>query len=226
MRFRDRSDAGRVLAAALRRSETLGVRLSGDQAGPGSDRPGNGIVLGVPRGGVIVAAAVAAAMRLPLDLALSRKIGAPGHPELAIGAVAENGEVWLVDDLIHRLRIDSQWLDSAIAAERQELERRAVRYRGSTGAPSIGGKVAVVVDDGVATGATLAAVLATLRRQHPAWLIAAIPVAPPDAVSMLSTRCDEVVCPLQPERFDAVGSWYDDFAQTTDEEVVATLARG
>ncbi len=218
MRFTDRSDAGRVLAAALRRTGTLSGRRSADLAA-------DGIVLGVPRGGVIVAAVVAATLDLPLDLALSRKIGAPRQPELAIGAVAENGEVWLVDELVQRLHIDPVWLDAAIVSERHELERRAVRYRGSPTMAPITGKVTVVVDDGVATGATLAAVLATLRRQDPAWLVAAVPVAPPDAVAVLATRCDEVVCPLQPERFDAVGTWYDDFSQTTDDEVIAALRR-
>jgi predicted phosphoribosyltransferase len=208
MRFRDRRDAGSMLATALE-----AVDLGPDT-----------VVLGVPRGGVVVAAEVADALGLPLDLALARKIGAPGHAELAIGAIGEDGAVWLNQPLMDRLRIDREWLDAAIERERAELARRSRRYRGDAPPLPLAGRTAVVVDDGVATGATLAAVLAAVRVRRPVRLVAAVPVAPPEAVATLTERCDTVVCPVTPARFDAVGAWYRDFGQTTDAEVVAALA--
>ena len=210
MRFRDRRDAGAVLATALHDADL------------GSDA----VVLGVPRGGVMVAAAVAEQLGLPLDLALARKIGAPGHAELAIGAIGEDGAVWLNRPLLERLRVDREWLDESIERERVELARRSRRYRGDRPSLPLQGRTAVVVDDGVATGATLAAVLGAVRSRGPARVVAAVPVAPPDAVATLAERCDTVVCPVTPRRFDAVGAWYDDFGQTTDAEVVAALGDG
>ena len=181
------------------------------------------VVLGVPRGGVIVARAVADELGLPLDVALARKLGAPRNPELAIGAIAEGGDVWLNDELIRRLGPDPAWLASVISRETEELERRARRYRPG-GPHPIGGMTAIVVDDGVATGATLAAVLKATAVRRPARLICAVPVGPNDSLEMLAAHCDEVVCPLRPRRFGAVGEWYDDFSQTADHEVVAALS--
>jgi putative phosphoribosyl transferase len=212
MAYRNRTAAGVALAAALAEGEPLVHRR-------------DAIVLGVPRGGVVVAAEVAATLGLPLDIALARKLGAPGNPELAVGAVAEGGAVWLNRPLMHRLRLDDAWAEMAVAREQGELERRAARYR-SWPAPQVEGRVVVVVDDGVATGATLAAVLQALGQRQPDVLVCAVPVAPPETVPMLAQHCDRVVCPLQPRGFQAVGIWYDDFRQTRDEEVVALLAQG
>ncbi len=209
MTYRNRHEAGVALAGAI---EESGLSWTGS------------LVLGVPRGGVVVAAAVADVLGLPLDVALARKLGAPFNAELAIGAIAEGGAVWINRDLTERLRVPEDWIEEAMVRERTEMERRARRYREGP-APVLDGRSVVVVDDGVATGATLAAVLQALRAAGSATLICAVPVAPPSAVAMLGKHCDAVVCPLQPRRFDAVGSWYRDFGQTSDSEVVAILRR-
>jgi predicted phosphoribosyltransferase len=211
-RYRDRVEAGERLAVELRR--VLG------EAGDG-DPPV--VVLGVPRGGVVVAAVVARELAVPLDVALARKLPAPGNPELAIGAIGEGGEPWLNRHLIDRMNIAPQWIDAAIQRETVELQRRARRYRGSAPPVDPAGSVAVVVDDGVATGATLAAVLDAVTLQHPARLICAVPVGHPDSLRMLAGHGAEVVCPLRPRSLGAVGWWYDRFDQTTDDEVVAAL---
>ncbi len=208
MRYRDRSEAGVVLAEALQQSE------------PGA--AAHGLVLGVPRGGVIVAAALASTLGLELDVALARKLGAPFNPELAVGAVAEGGVLWRNEDLLSRIGGEGRWLDDVIEQETRELQRRAQRYRDGP-PPQVHERVVVVVDDGVATGATLGAVLRTVRARDPSRLVCAVPVAPPEAVVMLGDLCDSVVCPHQPRRFGAVGSWYVDFSQNTDAEVVTAL---
>lgn len=211
MSYPTRHDAGIALATALREAHP-------DLVG------GDAIVLGVPRGGVVVAAAVAWQLGLPLDLALARKLGAPFNPELAIGAIAEGGGMWVNRGLVDRLGIADAWLDEVREREGRELQRRGERYR-SGPRPTLTGRTLVVVDDGVATGATLVAVLQALRSERPSQLICAVPVAPPAAVTMLGEHCDAVVCPLQPRRFEAVGAWFDDFSQTRDDEVLALLAR-
>lgn len=210
MSYRNRTEAGRRLAEALMAEEPEAAT--------------SGLVLGVPRGGVIVAAALADRLRLPLDVALARKLGAPFNPELAVGAVAEDGAVWINEALLARLGGEGAWLDEVVARETQELQRRAQRYR-SGPPPDVDGLVVVVVDDGVATGATLGAVLRTLSARGPQRLVCAVPVAPPEAVRMLGDLCDAVVCPLQPVRFAAVGAWYADFSQNTDNEVIEALER-
>ena len=209
MAYRDRTHAGEVLAEAVEAAEPTIART--------------GVVLGVPRGGVIVAAALAARLGLPLDVALARKLGAPHNPELAVGAVAEDGALWRNEGLLRRVGAGEAWLAGVIERERHELERRAKQYR-SGAPPSLENEGVIVVDDGVATGATLGAVLRTVRARRPLRLVCAVPVAPSDAVEMLAELCDHVVCPLQPRRFGAVGAWYEDFRQTSDEEVVAALA--
>ncbi len=211
-RYRDRVEAGEHLAVELRR--VLG-------------EPGDGdpplVVLGVPRGGVVVAAAVARELGVPLDVALARKLPAPGNPELAIGAIGEGGEPWLNRQLIDRMHVTPQWIEAAIERETVELQRRASRYRSGATPVDPAGSVAIVVDDGVATGATLAAVLDAVALQHPARLICAVPVGHPDSLRMLAGHNAEVVCPLRPRSLGAVGWWYDRFDQTTDDEVVAAL---
>jgi predicted phosphoribosyltransferase len=211
-RYRDRVEAGERLAVELRR--VLGDVGDGDPPV---------VVLGVPRGGVVVAAVVARELAVPLDVALARKLPAPGNPELAIGAIGEGGEPWLNRHLIDRMNIAPPWIDAAIQRETVELQRRARRYRGSAPPVDPAGSVAVVVDDGVATGATLAAVLDAVTLQHPARLICAVPVGHPDSLRMLAGHGAEVVCPLRPRSLGAVGWWYDRFDQTTDDEVVAAL---
>ncbi len=211
-RYRDRVEAGERLAVELRR--VLGDLGDGDPPV---------VVLGVPRGGVVVAAAVARELAVRLDVALARKLPAPGNPELAIGAIGEGGEPWLNRQLIDRMHVTPQWIEAAIERETVELQRRAQRYRSGATPVDPAGSVAIVVDDGVATGATLAAVLDAVALQHPARLICAVPVGHPDSLRMLAGHDAEVVCPLRPRSLGAVGWWYDRFDQTTDDEVVAAL---
>jgi predicted phosphoribosyltransferase len=211
-RYRDRVEAGERLTVELRR--LLGELGEGDPPF---------VVLGVPRGGVVVAAAVARELGVPLDVALARKLPAPGNPELAIGAIGEGGEPWLNRQLIERMHVTPQWIEAAIERETVELQRRAQRYRSGAAPVDPAGSVAIVVDDGVATGATLAAVLDAVALQHPARLICAVPVGHPDSLRMLAGHGAEIVCPLRPRSLGAVGWWYDRFDQTTDDEVVAAL---
>ena len=213
-RYRNRVEAGELLAAELQ-------QVLGDP----DQRSEPVVVLGVPRGGVIVAAAVAAAIGAPLDVALARKLPAPGNPELAIGAIGEGGEPWLNHELISRMGVTPQWIDTAIERERVELDRRARRYRAGRSRIDVAGAVAVVVDDGVATGATLAAVLDAVAMQRPARLVCAVPVGHPDSLRMLAGHGAEIVCPRRPHSLGAVGWWFDRFDQTNDDEVVAALRR-
>jgi putative phosphoribosyl transferase len=210
MVYADRRDAGRRLAVAV-------------AAALESFDPGTVLVLGVPRGGVTVAAEVAAALGAPLDVALARKLGAPGNRELAIGAIAEHGAPVVDASLVRRLGVTSEYLEGEIDRQRTELARRAARYRGDRPAPSIAGRVVVVVDDGIATGSTLEAVLVATAAGGPARLVGAVPVGPPGSIARLASRVDTMVCPLQPRHFMAVGEWYADFAQVTDDEVVEIL---
>jgi predicted phosphoribosyltransferase len=207
--FADRKDAGRRLAARLQHLQKPGVS-----------------VLGIPRGGVIVAAEVAAALGAPLDVIVPRKIGAPFNPELAVGAVAPDGTIFYDEALIDYAGIDRRDLERQAAEELQEIRRRLSTYRDAR-APKPSEyreRTVILVDDGIATGYTVQAALRSLRRQKPSRLVLAVPVAPPESLARLKPNADEVICLLIPEAFYAVGQFYQDFRQTTDEEVIAALA--
>jgi predicted phosphoribosyltransferase len=177
------------------------------------------VVLGLPRGGVPVAYEVAVAVGAPLDVFVVRKVGAPTQPELALGAVASGGTIVLNDEIVRHLGVSRAQLDSIIATEQAIVEERDRVYRGERTPADVDGRTVVVVDDGLATGATMRAALAALRERNAGTLIAAAPVAPPDVVAMLSQAADRVVVLDAPENFNAVGAWYRDFRQVTDDEV-------
>jgi putative phosphoribosyl transferase len=203
--FADRADAGRRLAEAL-------GHLTGEDV----------VVLGVPRGGVEVAAEVARIHRWPLDIVVPRKIGAPMNPELGLGAVAPGVRV-LDERMIRQLGVTEDYLEREVADQEEEIRRRMAAYRGERPELGVAGRVAVVVDDGVATGGTSVAALRWARDQGSSRVILAVPVAPREAVARLSKEADEVVCLTTPDPFFAVGQWYEAFPQTSDREVVALL---
>jgi len=209
MIYRDRTEAGKRLAERLT-----------DYA----DRP-DVLVLALPRGGVPVAYEVARALQAPLDVFLVRKLGVPGHEELAMGAIATGGVRVLNDDVVDYLSIRGEVIDAVAADELRELERRERAYRGDRPAPDVKGKTVILVDDGLATGSTMRAAAAALRRQRPARIVVAVPVSAPQTCDEYRMGVDEIVCAVTPEPFHAVGQWYADFSQTTDEEVRELLAR-
>jgi len=207
--FEDRRDAGRRLGAALAARGYGGEGL---------------LVLGIPRGGLVVAAEVARALEAPLDVVIARKIRAPYQPELAIGAVVSGDAMPIVNpDLARATGATPEYLDGEIRHQREEIERRLALYRGDRPPPSLAGRVVVVVDDGIATGYTFRAALEGLRRQGVERLVAAVPVAPPESLGILARLAEDVVCLATPEPFLAVGVWYRNFEQSTDEEVIALL---
>jgi predicted phosphoribosyltransferase len=208
MRFRDRVHAGRELAGLLARY---------------AHRP-DVIVLGLPRGGMPVAAEVARALGVPFDVFLVRKLGVPGHEELAFGAIAQGGVQVLNDRLIADLDLPPFAVERVAARERAELERRDELYRGGRPFPALHERTVILIDDGLATGATMEAAVIALRRLGPARVVVAAPVGARETCDRLSGIGDEVVCAATPAPFDAVGLWYEDFSQTTDEEVRALLA--
>lgn len=181
------------------------------------------VVLALPRGGVPVAAEVAARLAAPLDVFLVRKLGVPGHPELAMGAIAEGGVMVVSNAILADLGIPRAALDQVAARERLELERRDVQYRGGRERPSVRDKIVILIDDGLATGATMEAAVMALREHHPARIVVATPVGARDACERLSQVADEVICALIPASFMAVGQWYQDFGQTSDDEVKALV---
>jgi putative phosphoribosyl transferase len=206
--FADRSEAGRLLAEAL--SKYAG---RDDVA-----------VVGLPRGGVPVASEVARELRAPLDALIVRKLGAPGQPELAIGAIGEGGVQVLNDGLVRSLMMDARDIDRIAASEQKELQRRVTAYRGGHKPLVLDDKIVIVVDDGVATGATMRAGLQAVKSMGAAKVIAASPVGAPDSVASLEEDADEVVVLQAPAWFSAVGEWYEDFRPTTDEDVQRILA--
>lgn len=177
------------------------------------------LVLAMPRGGVPVAAEIARGLGARLDLILVRKIGTPGHEELAMGAIASGGVRVLVPGIIASLQISQEAIDRVTEKEQQELKRRERTYRGDRPQPAVEGRTVILVDDGVATGATMKAAIEALKQQHPARIVVAVPVAPEDTISELEELADEVVCPATPEPFMAISRWYVNFSQLTDMEV-------
>jgi predicted phosphoribosyltransferase len=206
-RFRNRTDAGRQLAGKLAAY---------------ADRP-DVVVLALPRGGVPVASEVARALGAPLDVFVVRKLGVPGHEELAMGAVATGGLRVLNDEIVHGLDIPEREIAAVADRELHELSRRERLYRGDHPPPDVGGRTVILVDDGLATGATMRAAVQALRQQQPARIVVAVPTASPDTCEALKAAADDVVCAMTPEPFFAVGHWYDDFTQTTDDEVARSL---
>ncbi len=209
MRFRDRLDAGRRLAARL-----------GAYAG----RP-DVLVLALPRGGVPIGYEVARVLRVPLDVFLVRKLGLPGQEELAMGAIASGGVRVINDEVVRRLRVAADVVNAVAEEELRELRRREREYRDDRPPPDVRGRTIVLVDDGLATGSTMRAAVAALRSQHPARIVVAVPVGAAETCADIEAEADEVVCAQTPEPFYAVGLWYEDFSQTTDEEVRELLRR-
>jgi putative phosphoribosyl transferase len=207
--FRDRREAGQLLAAELAAY---------------AHRP-DVLVLALPRGGVPVAYEVARALGLPLDVFLVRKLGLPGHEELAMGAIASGGVRVLNEELVHDLRIPNHVIEAVAANELQELERRERLYRGDRPAPDVRGWTVILVDDGLATGTTMRAAVKALQQEGAARIVVAVPIAAPETCEDLSAEVDDIICAVTPEPFRAVGLWYEDFSQTTDEEVRDLLAR-
>jgi putative phosphoribosyl transferase len=207
--FRDRIDAGRQLAALLSHL-----------------RDQNVVVVGLPRGGVPVAEQVALALNASLDVILVRKLGVPFQPELAMGAIGEGGTRFVDHDIVHRARVSSEELSAVEARERSELERRARLYRTDRFRIPLTGRVVVVVDDGIATGSTAKASCAVARAAGARRVVLAVPVAPPDWTRRLAGAADEYICVSSPRSFSAVGQFYGDFGQTSDDEVTACLDHG
>jgi predicted phosphoribosyltransferase len=208
-RFRDRRDAGKLLAQ----------KLAHDTGRC------DAVVLALPRGGVPVAYEVALALDLPLDVFSVRKLGVPGQEELAMGAIGSGGVYYLNDAVLRSLHVSADQIRSVVAAEQRELERREHLYHDNRPRPAIAGNLAFLVDDGLATGASMFAAIGALRRRDPARIVVAVPVGPADTIDDLQGEVDEVVCCLTPSPFAAVGFWYDDFSQTTDQEVRLLLDR-
>ena len=209
MYFRDRADAGRKLAKGL-------LEYAG--------RP-DLLVLALPRAGVPVAYEVARALGAPLDVFLVRKLGLPGHEELAMGAIASGGVRVLNQDVVNVLQIPEKLINRVAEAEIRELERREHTYRGNRPPPDVHGKTIILVDDGLATGSTMRAAATALRQQGPARIVVGVPVAAPEICEEFRDEVDDIVCAITPEVFFGVGAWYQDFSQTTDDSVLDLLER-
>jgi len=209
MVFSNRTEAGRKLAKEL--------------AAYGNRR--DVIVLGIPRGGVPVAFEVAGALGAPLDVFIARKLGVPGHEELAFGAIASGGVGFLDQQTVEALGISESEIERVTAQEKQELERRENVYRVGRSSLKMEGLTAILVDDGIATGASMHAAIAALRQMKPARIVVAVPVAPPSTCERLRSEVDDLVCVYAPELFYAIGQFYDDFSQVTDEQVIDLIQR-
>ncbi len=209
-KFIDRPQAGRILANLLK-----------DYA-----NQSNVIALALPRGGVPVAYEIATALSIPLDVFIVRKLGVPGHEELAMGAIASGGTAVINESLVHDLQLKKSSVESVIQSELEELARREHVYRGNRPFPDLSGKTIILVDDGIATGSTMQAAISALRKHKPARIIIAVPVAAMATCEAMASLADTLICPLQPVNFYAVGLWYEDFSQTSDDEVIALLALG
>jgi len=204
--FTDRVEAGKRLASAL------------------TDFDGkNGIVLAIPRGGVVVGYEIAKALSLPLDVIIPRKIGAPDNPELAIGAMTEDGTIILDDNLITYIGVQRDYIKAESERQKHEIERRLKLYRQNEPYPSLKGLDVIIVDDGIATGSTMKAALASVKNRGASTVTVAVPVGPPSTIKELKKQADRVVCLYAPEYFQAIGQFYTDFNQTTDEEVIQLL---
>jgi len=201
--FKDRRDAGRKLAQYLTQY---------------ANRP-DVVILALPRGGVPVAFEVARALNAPLDIFLVRKLGLPGHEELAMGAIASGGLRVLNEDIVGALNVPNAVLDVVTRRERAELERRERAYRGDRPPLDVRGKTVILVDDGLATGSSMRAAVAGLRARQPAQIVVAVPTAAPETCEAFENEVDDVVCAVTPQPFFSVGTWYEDFSQTSDEEV-------
>ena len=207
-RFRDRREAGELLGQELAR------RLTARE---------NVVVLGLPRGGLPVGAGVAKALGAPLDVFVVRKLGFPGHEELAMGAIASGGVRVMNDDVLAYMPVRPQAIEAVAEREQAELERRERAYRGNRPPLDVRGQTVIVVDDGLATGSTMRAAIRALKQMQPRSIVVAVPVAARPTCNELRAEVDDVVCLRTPDPFEAVGLWYDDFEQTTDEEVHAIL---
>ena len=209
MLFANRREAGRILASLVMKY---------------ADRD-DALVLALPRGGVPVGFEVAQALRAPLDVFVVRKLGVPGHDELAMGAIATGGVRVVNDDVVISLELEPKVIDAVTAREAKELARRERIYRGARPAPDVHGRTVILVDDGLATGSTMRAAVAALRKQGPARIVVAVPVAAPETCEEFRAEVDEVVCAATPRVFCGVGRWYEDFSQTADQEVHELLAQ-
>ena len=205
--FADRREAGRELGRLLTRAV----------------KPGEGIVLALPRGGVPVGYEIARALDIPLDVFLVRKLGTPGHPELAMGAIASGGIRVLNDEVVQALNIPQHQIDAVAAQEQHELERRDAAYRQGRSLPELTNRTVILVDDGLATGSTMKAAAQAVKQQSPKRIIVAVPVGALDTCRVLGDMADEVICARTPQPFSAVGQWYRDFSQTSDDEVMSLL---
>jgi len=205
-RFKDRVEAGKKLSTEL-------LEYKGKHS----------VVLAIPRGGVVVAYRVAKALNVPLDLIVPRKIGAPGTPELAIGAVTEDGAAILNQNLVAELGVSQDYIEREKENEVREIKRRVVAYRGDRLPRSLNGKTVILVDDGIATGATVRAAVHSIRRRWASAIVVAVPVGPPDTINSLKKEVDKVVCLLVFDPFYAIGQFYEDFAQVSDDEVIRLL---
>ena len=202
-RFKNRVQAGQYLADKL-------MRYSGAS---------DAIVLGLPRGGVVVAHEIADKLGLPLDVFLVRKLGVPGYEELAMGAIASGGTRVMNEEVMRQIRIPASVVEAVAEREELELKRREAAYRGNRPPLEVKGLTVILVDDGLATGATMRAAVTALRKQNPGRIIIAVPTASPEVCNEFRADVDEILCGMKPTPFHAVGVWYEDFSQTTDEEV-------